>query len=107
MSLTKEDRKLIEEEEQLFQETLESLCGQLPQAQSSKILANLSARELTCQVVNEWNAEERQPLVSDEAVAHKVFDIRKDSDHVLMELIAEPYFGRVVTVEEDGREVSF
>ena len=107
MSLTKEDRKLIEEEERLFQETLDSLCGQLPQAQSSKILANLSARELTCQVVNEWNAEERQPLVSDEAVAHKVFDIRKDSDHVLMELIAEPYFGRVVTVEEDGREVSF
>jgi hypothetical protein len=27
------------------------------------------ARELTKQVVNEWNDEERQPLISDESVA--------------------------------------
>ncbi|MCH8157781.1 MAG: UvrD-helicase domain-containing protein, partial [Nitrospinae bacterium] len=107
MPMTEEDRQLIEEEERLFQETLESLCGQLPQAQSNKIQANLTARELTRQVVNEWNFEERQPLVSDEAVAHKVSDIRKDSDHILMELIDEPYFGRVVTVEDDGSEVAF
>ncbi|KMP10923.1 hypothetical protein UR09_04855 [Candidatus Nitromaritima sp. SCGC AAA799-A02] len=107
MDLTEEERQLIEEEERLYQETIESLCEQLPEARAKKISANLSAREMTRQVVNEWNFEERQPLVSDEAVAHKVSDIRNDSDHVLVELIDEPYFGRVVTVEDDGSEVSF
>lgn len=107
MALTEEDKQLIEEEEQLLEKTLGSLCRQLPQAQASKLKANLAARELTRQVVNEWNDEERQPLVSDEAVAHRVFDIRKNSDKALLELIQEPYFGRVCTKEEDGSEVSF
>ncbi len=107
MDLTEEDRLLIEEEEKLLESTLHSLCRQLPKAQASKIQANLEARELTKQVVNEWNDEERQPLVSDEAVAHRVLDIRKNSDKALLELIGEPYFGRVLTKEEDGSEVSF
>ncbi len=107
MSLTEKDQQLIEEEEQLYYETIEMLAEQLPEARSKKIFSNIAARELTSQVVNEWNFEERQPLISDEAVAHKVSDIRKESDNVLEELIAEPYFGRVVTSEDDGREVSF
>ena len=107
MALTEEEKRMIEEEEQLLERTLESLCRQLPQAQASKVSANLAARELTRQVVNEWNDEERQPLVSDEAVAHRVFDIRKNSDKALLELIQEPYFGKVCTKEEDGSEVSF
>jgi len=107
MSLTEEDQKLIDEEEQLYYETIETLAEQLPEVRSKKIFSNLAARELTSQVANEWNFEERQPLVSDEAVAHKVSDIRKESDSVLEELIEEPYFGRVVTAEEDGAEVSF
>jgi|FLOH01.1.fsa_nt_gi DNA helicase II / ATP-dependent DNA helicase PcrA len=107
MALTEEDKRLIEEEEKLLEDTLQSLCQQLPLVQASKISANLAARELTRQVVNEWNHEERQPLVSDEAVAHRVLDIRKDSDKALYALIQEPYFGRVCTKEEDGSEVSF
>jgi DNA helicase II / ATP-dependent DNA helicase PcrA len=107
MALSEEEKQLIEEEEQLLEKTLGSLCQQLPKAQESKVRANLAARELTRQVVNEWNDEERQPLVSDEAVAHRVFDIRKNSDKALLELIQEPYFGRVCTKEEDGSEVSF
>ena len=107
MSLTKEDQQLIEEEERLYYETIEILVEQLPDARSKKIFSNLAARELTSQVVNESNFEERQPLISDEAVAHKVSDIRKESDNVLEELIEEPYFGRVVTSEDDGNEVSF
>jgi len=107
MSLSKEDRQLIEEEERLFYETIEMLTEQLPETRSKKIFSNKAARELTRQVVNEWNFEERQPLVSDEAVAHRVSDIRKESDNVLEELIEEPYFGRVVTSEDDGSEVSF
>ncbi len=107
MELSKEDKKLIEEEETLFYRTIESLCEELPQVRASKISANQAARELTSQMVNEWNPEERQPLVSDEAVAHKITDIRKETDHTLMELIEEPYFGRVVTAEDDGREVAF
>ena len=107
MQLSEEDKKLIEEEEALFSRTIESLCSELPQVRASKISANLAARELTQQLVNEWNHEERQPIVSDEAVAHKVSDIRKETDQTLMELIQEPYFGRVVTTEEDGREVAF
>ncbi len=107
MGLTEEDKRLIEEEEKLLEDTLRSLCQQLPLVQESKISANLAARELTMQVVNEWNHEERQPLVSDEAVAHRVSDIRKNSDKALLALIQEPYFGRVCTKEEDGSEVSF
>jgi len=107
MSLAEEERQLIDEEERLYYETIESLAEQLPDVRSKKIFSNLAARELTSQVVNEWKFEERQPLVSDEAVAHKVSDIRKESDSVLEELIEEPYFGRVVTAEEDGGEVSF
>ena len=107
MPLTKEDQKLIEEEENLYRRTIEILLEQLPEVRSKKIFSNLAARELTSQVVNEWNIEERQPLVSDEAVAHKVSDIRKESDNVLEELIEEPYFGRVITSEDDGSEVSF
>jgi len=107
MQLSEEDKKLIEEEEALFSRTIESLCGELPQVRASKISANLAARELTRQLVNEWNHEERQPLVSDEAVDHNVSDIRKETDQTLMELIQEPYFGRVVTAEDDGKEVAF
>jgi len=107
MLLTEEDKRFIEEEERLLESTLESLCRQLPQVQAAKINANVAARELTRQVVNEWNHEERQPLVSDEAVAHHILDIRKNSDKALYELIQEPYFGRVCTKEEDGSEVSF
>ena len=107
MGLSEEEEKLIEEEESLYYRTIESLCQELPQVQASKISANLAARELTQQLVGEWNHEERQPLVSDEAVAHRVSDIRKESDQTLIELIREPYFGRVVTSEDDGKEVSF
>ncbi|MEO2043385.1 MAG: hypothetical protein ABGX43_02195, partial [Nitrospinaceae bacterium] len=107
MALSEEDKQLIKEEEKILENTLKSLCQQLPKVQAAKISANMAARELTRQVVNEWNNEERQPLVSDEAVAHGVFDIRKNSDKALLELIQEPYFGRVCTNEEDGSEVSF
>ena len=107
MLLTEEDKQFIAEEERLLESTLQSLCQQLPQVQAAKISANAAARELTRQVVNEWNHEERQPLVSDEAVAHHILDIRKNSDKALYELIQEPYFGRVCTKEEDGSEVSF
>jgi DNA helicase II / ATP-dependent DNA helicase PcrA len=107
MALTEEDKQLIKDEETLLENTLQSLCQQLPIVQASKISANVAARELTKQVVNEWNHEERQPLVSDEAVAHRILDIRKNSDKALYELIQEPYFGRVCTKEEDGSEVSF
>ena len=65
MSLTKEDQQLIEEEERLFCETMEMLLKQLPEVRSKKIFSNLAARELTSQVVNEWNFEERQSLISD------------------------------------------
>lgn len=107
MSLTEEELAYIKEEEELLESTLESLCRQLPAVQEAKINANQAARELTSQVVNEWNDEERQPLISDEAVAHSVLDIRKNSDKALLELIQEPYFGRVSTIEDDGSEVSF
>ncbi len=107
MELSEEEKKLVLEEEKLFEKTIRSLCEELPQAQAAKIAANQSARSLTSKVTNEWNPEERQPLVSDEAVAHRVVDIRKESDSVLKQLIEEPYFGRVVTAEDDGKEVAF
>ena len=107
MDLTEEDKAYIKGEEILLETTLESLCQQLPQVQAATINANQAARELTKQVVNEWNDEERQPLISDEAVAHSILDIRKNSDKALLELIEEPYFGRVTTIEDDGNEVSF
>ena len=107
MPLTEEELAYIKEEENLLESTLESLCRQLPQVQAATINANQAARELTKQVVNEWNDEERQPLISDEAVAHSILDIRKNSDKALLELIEEPYFGRVSTIEDDGSEVSF
>ena len=107
MPLTEEEIAYIQEEEQLLETTLKSLCCQLPEVQEAKVSANLAARELTKQVVNEWNNEERQPLISDEAVAHTILDVRKNSDKALLELIEEPYFGRVSTIEDDGSEVSF
>ena len=107
MSLTEKEQAFIKEEEELLENTLECLCQQLPIAQKAKLNANAVARELTKQVVNEWNDEERQPLISDEAVAHSIMDIRKNSDKALLELIHEPYFGRVSTIEDDGSEVSF
>jgi DNA helicase II / ATP-dependent DNA helicase PcrA len=107
MDLTEEEKAYIKEEETLLETALESLCQQLPQVQAATINANQAARELTKQVVNEWNDEERQPLISDEAVAHSILDIRKNSDKALLELIEEPYFGRVTTQEDDGSEVSF
>ncbi|MEE2986666.1 MAG: UvrD-helicase domain-containing protein [Nitrospinota bacterium] len=107
MSLSNEDRKLIEEEECLFQKIMASLFDQLPKVQTSKVLANQEARELTQRMTNEWNHEERQSIVSDEAVAHRVFDIRDSTDKALLKLIKEPYFGRVITHEDDGSQVSF
>ncbi|QPJ65750.1 MAG: ATP-binding domain-containing protein [Candidatus Nitrohelix vancouverensis] len=107
MSLSETDKQLVEAEEALFQKTLQSLFEQLPKAQLAKIAAHNEARELTRQMVNEWNDEARQALVSDEAVAHRVSEIRNDSDQILLELLKEPYFGRIVTEEEDGSGASF
>ena len=107
MKLSSEEILFIQEEERLFQNTIDSLCEELPHAQKAKVEANIAARDMSRQMASEWNFEERQPLVSDEAVAHKVFDIRKENDHALLELITEPYFGRVVTLEEENRQVEF
>lgn len=107
LPMNEEDLKFIETEERLFQATVESLSEQLPKVRASKISANLEAREMTRQLTNVRNEEERQALASDEEVAHQIFDIRKENDKALLELIQEPYFGRVVTSEDDGREVSF
>ncbi|MFQ5444455.1 MAG: UvrD-helicase domain-containing protein, partial [Nitrospinales bacterium] len=105
--MNEEDLKFIETEERLYQKTVDSLAEQLPRVRASKISANLEAREMTRQLTNVRNEEERQALASDEEVAHQVFDIRKENDKALLELLQEPYFGRVVTSEDDGREVSF
>ena len=107
MNLTPEDKALIEQEEALFQKTLDSLYEQLPQALSAKLSARNEAREMTSRMVNEWNDEARQALVSDEAVAHRISSIRNDQDKILMELVREPYFGRVMTKEEDGHSANF
>ena len=107
MALSEEEIKLIDDEEARFRKTVDSLCRELPEVQQAKIFANQAARELTSKITTEWNPEERQPLVSDEAVAHRIVDIRQQSDQDLLELIEEPYFGRVVTSEDDGSEVDF
>ena len=107
MDLTPEDKALIEKEEALYQKTLESLYEQLPEAVSSKLSARSEAREMTSRMVNEWNDEARQALVSDEAVAHRISSIRNDQDKILLELVKEPYFGRVMTKEEDGHTANF
>ncbi|SVC67221.1 uncharacterized protein METZ01_LOCUS320075, partial [marine metagenome] len=44
MSLAEEDQKLIDEEEQLYYETIETLVEQLPDVRSKKIFSNLAAR---------------------------------------------------------------
>jgi len=107
MNLTPEDKALIEQEEILFQKPLDSLYEQLPHALSAKLSARNEAREMTSRMVNEWNDEARQALVSDEAVAHRISSIRNDQDKILMELVREPYFGRVMTKEEDGHSANF
>lgn len=98
---------MIADEEARFEKTVASLVSELPHVQEAKISANQAAREITAWLVTEWNPEERQPLVSDEAVAHRIVDIRNKSDQDLLELIREPYFGRVVTNEDDGSVVEF
>ena len=45
MPLTEEEKAYINEEEQLLETTLKSLCSQLPEAQEAKVNANLAARE--------------------------------------------------------------
>ena len=57
MSLTEKEIAYIKEEEQLLETTLKFLCCQLPKVQEAKVNANLAARELTKQVVNEWKDE--------------------------------------------------
>lgn len=107
MSLTPEEKRLIQEEEELFHKTLDFLFSQLPIIHASKVEASQTARELTRQVNAERNNEAREPMISEETVAHRLVEIRKDSEKNLLELVQEPYFGRVITSEEDGSEVSF
>ncbi|MFO1518787.1 MAG: 3'-5' exonuclease [bacterium] len=64
------------------------------------------ARDLTSQIVATRRGEDKAALASDEAVAHGLANLRKDKSTGLESLAEQPYFARVITLEND-RQIEF
>jgi len=93
------DLELIAKEEECLQRTYESLLVQHKESASKLGSEAIRARELTSELVNARRAEDKIQLASDEAVSHRLRDMRDEDKDAIKNLIERPYFGRIVLEE--------
>ncbi len=102
-SIPEEALSVIEEEERLLATVLESLRKQLASADIRLGVESTRARELTSNIVASRRDVEKQMLASDEAVSHRLRDLKKEEITGIERLIESPYFARIVLQEDDGK----
>ncbi len=107
MSLTENEAQEIgHEEDQRWKEAHVAIVDEMRRSESDFHQNRQLARELTSQIVASKRDEDKAALASDEAVAHGLTTLIKNKSEGLESLEEQPYFARVVTLEND-REVEF
>lgn len=100
--ISAEAQAQIAAEEEVVQQVLLSLESQ--RAIGGKRLRNESVRaqQLTARIVASRRDTDKQMLASDEAVSHKLVDMKASEIESIDKLIEKPYFARIILDEEDG-----
>jgi DNA helicase II / ATP-dependent DNA helicase PcrA len=104
MNLSAEAVEIIDGENEALKLVIRSLGAQIEQSLQRFSHEELRTRELTSQLVAATRDEDRAMLASDEAVSHALKTRKADEIEVLKKQIKQPYFARVVLLEEkDGQ----
>ncbi len=103
MAVTEEEAQIIgQEETELWQKTYTAIVNEIHRSRTDFHHDRKLARELTSEIVATHRAEDKVQLGSDERVAHGLTQLRKDQSERLENLEEQPYFARVITMEEKG-----
>ncbi|RMD87179.1 MAG: hypothetical protein D6808_01860 [Candidatus Dadabacteria bacterium] len=105
MDLPEDAKERIESEESVLKETYNSLLRQKKACLSKYRKENARSRELTAQLVGQRRSEEKVQLVSDEAISHKVRDMKGSELSTLEQLIERPYFARIKLKENTNGNI--
>jgi DNA helicase-2/ATP-dependent DNA helicase PcrA len=100
MSISEDARRMLEEEQQILDEVLKSLGGQISKGNDRLQIESARARELTSEIVATRRAEEKAMLASDEAVSHGLREQKQEELKSLQKIIDKPYFARFIVEEE-------
>lgn len=99
MALEEKDLELINQEENVLKETFTSLLDQEKEGAKRLSAESSRARSLTSELVTARRVEDKVQLASDEAVAHKLRDMKGEDNSTIATLIERPYFGRIILEE--------
>lgn len=108
MPLTeKEAQEIGADEDKRWQQTFDAVVAEIVRTNADYDHDRKLARELTSEMVATRREEEKLALASDEAVAHGLTKLRKEKGKGIGSLYDQSYFARVITDEEDGKQVEF
>ena len=100
MDIPKEALELLQEEQEILENTLSSLAQQQREVLYRLQGESTRARRLTADIVQARQVEEKQMLASDEAVSHSLSKYQRDEVEKIDKLLKSPYFARLVVEEE-------
>ena len=107
MAITEEEAQILgKEESELWQKTYTAIVDEIHRTQTDFHHDRKLARQLTSELVATRREEDKVQLGSDERVAHGLTQLRKNQSESLENLEEQPYFARVITMEEK-RDVEF
>lgn len=101
MPISAEAQAIIDEEIRILDRVLESLHGQFAQGEIRLQIESARARDLTSEIVTTRRLVDKQMLASDEAVSHRLRDMKREEIKDLDRLLDRPYFARIALEEID------
>lgn len=104
MTLNAKEKQLIEEEERYLEEVITKLGIQNRETSYKLAKERNRARELTSELVNARQAEDKQLIASDEAVSHALSSKKATDLDINNNLLESPYFARLLLEEEVNRK---
>ncbi|MDO8519478.1 MAG: UvrD-helicase domain-containing protein, partial [Deltaproteobacteria bacterium] len=107
MVLTEEEaQKIGTDETDLWQNTYIAIINEIHRTNKNFHHDRKLARQLSSEIVATRREEDKVQLISDEQVVHGLTQMHKNQTERLENLEEQPYFARVITLEEN-REVDF
>ncbi len=100
MPLSDQAKCLIETEEEILGQVLNTLKTERSRDVSRFRIETERARDLTSQRIATQRVEDKYQLVSDEAVSHTLSDLKKKDVSNIDTLLKKPYFARIVLEEQ-------
>lgn len=98
--LTDEAKAMLAEEEECLSKVLKSLNDQLASARRRLGVEAGAVQEYEDQIRSTRLEEDKQQLISDQAVAQRLSEMKKDELETIEKLLDRPYIARIVLEEE-------